>query len=157
MLYIGWVILNFGMLCLFLFYCLVAGKVIRQTMGVGPLLLILFGLIGLGSGPAPPTTAKKEPMVVLTGPAEHLFVPVADFYLASIQLSTTYQHGRIYHNDVLPTGFWFGCRWQTTSVRTELAGPRLRYAVTGVLVWKLLGLELYREHKELAGTVALRQ
>lgn len=156
MLYISWVILNFGILCLFLFYCLVAGKVIRQTMGVGPLLLILFGLIALGSGPTPPAIGKKKPVVVLAGPAERVFVPVTDFYLASIQLSTLYQHGRIYHNDVLPVGFWFGCRWQTTSVRTELAGPRLRYAITGVLVWKLLGLSLYRQPQVLTGSAALR-
>ena len=52
-------------------------------------------------------------------------------------------------------GFESGTRWETTSIETNLSedNSKLTYHINGVVVWHLLGIEFYRQTKDLDGEV----
>lgn len=52
-------------------------------------------------------------------------------------------------------GFQSGTRWETKSIETSLSedDTKLAYRINGVVVWHLLGVEFYRQTKDLVGEV----
>ena len=56
-------------------------------------------------------------------------------------------------------GFESGTRWETTSIETNLSedNSKLTYHINGVVVWHLLGIEFYRQTKDLDGEVDFKK
>jgi hypothetical protein len=161
MLYLLWTALNGVAFCYFFAASIASIKAIRERVGLLPLLVVVFGLLSFRGGSQRDSTPAHQPASsVLAGPVEHLFPTIENYYIAYIQLAISHKPAADSSQVVFASshlsGLALGNTWEPTSTGGTMQGNQLHYYADGIMHWRMLGTTLYREHKHLTGTVALR-
>jgi nicotinamide riboside transporter PnuC len=163
--YLLWTALNGVVLIYFVASGIYALQVLWQRLGVGPLLVLLFGLYAWGTSAQQPvadahTPPQKTSLARHAGIPTHLYVPLENHYLNSLALATTYWEQPatigLLPSHVYLTGFRFGTTWHCELAEVTINDKLLTYEVYGTMDWRLLGVTLYQQHKHLHGQVAVR-
>ena len=161
MLYLLWTALNGAAFCYFFAASIASIKAIRERVGLLPLLVVVFGLLSFRGDPQQDSTPAHQPASnVLVGPVGRLFPEAENYYIAHIQLIISYKlaadSSRVLAASSHLSGLTLGNSWEPTSTGGTIQGNQLHYYADGIMHWRVLGTTLYREHKHLTGTVALR-
>jgi hypothetical protein len=118
--YLLWTALNGVVLIYFVAAGVYALQAIWQRLGVGPLLVLLFGVYAWGRSAQQPEanapTPPQQPSPALhAGVPTRLYLPLENHYLNALALATTYWErpattGQL-PSQVYFTGFRFGNAW----------------------------------------------
>ncbi|WP_133163352.1 hypothetical protein [Siphonobacter curvatus] len=169
MLHLFWNLLNLAILLYFLYLCLKATQLLRQKLGWWAAAIFVVGVFSSAgkSGTNQADEVQKQGLVsrnrVVEQAISRIQVKLQKELLSSYNLYLLYGPAKdsssIVVIDAYSTmnGLTGGVVWKPKFITVNTAGNTLKYNVTGILEWRLLGMTLYSEFKHYQGNAPLNE
>lgn len=169
MLHLLWNLLNLAILLYFLYLCLKATQLLRQNLGWWAASIFVIGIFS-SAGKSVTQQAdevQKQGLVSRNRVAEQAIrrtqVKLQKELLSSYNLYLMYGPAEDSSNVVVidaystMNGLTGAVVWKPKFIAVHPAGNTLKYNVTGILEWRLLGMTLYSEFKQHQGNIPLNE
>ncbi len=176
MLYLIWGLINLALFVGFIGLCLGATKMVRKRFGIFACILFVFGMLSFAGGTNDDDSGDHGTDKIKTW--NFTSADSASYYVKGVQNTTLeetftlkYMLGIKYgqHNKTMSavpmsassstTGLVMGTSWQPLSINLHSTAnsKQLRYVVTGIVKWKLLGATIYAQLKEFNGLAEMNK
>lgn len=153
MVHLLWGILNFIILFYFLLTVFKALRLVREKMGLLPVLVIVFGLMSFVNS----HVQDEETTIRHRNDEVRAFktLKLEDDWVTSYLMDIRYQKD---HDEIIPvkldaqaTGFVFGTNIKTGVFTINRRGDKFEYEIIITVKWNLMGSEVYSESKSYKG------
>ncbi len=175
MLYLIWALLNTAIFIFFLVTCFRATKLVREKLGMLPVIVFVFGLLSFMSN-ADSENDNKEPgssqlrtwkFTALDSLDENstaiINVDLEKTWIVDYQLGIKYGKDKKGISNIpisaysSANGWVVGTNWRPSSIIVNTNEQnQLEYEVNSTLEWKLLGMTVYAQPKNYNGTASLK-
>ncbi len=166
MLEIVWAILNIALLIYFFIVCIKAVRITRRKLGIFAAFVLAFGLLSFMTADKSFYTAESRQFNLQTEPipAEQGF-----FYRqvldktwttqVTLQIKYVKKNGKVdlLNAQTTRSGLVMGIDWEPVTVSVKKHGEGYTYVVIGNIEWRILGVQVYSQHKKYTGSIKLFQ
>lgn len=166
MLYLSWTILNIGLFLLFILVCFQATKIVREKLGLLISIVFALGLLSfVNSSSSGNNQVRKWKFTpedqIKPNTSNYSNITIDKTLISRIDVGVLYGKEKTSNRNVgieansSLFGFLGGHIWkpQIISVEATLPEGKLKYYVTGLLEWKLLGVTVYSQSKIYCGII----
>lgn len=177
MVYILWGLLNLVLLVFFIGICFRAAKLLRENIGLLASIVFVFGLLSFAGNsgnkneayPHTNNQVKKWTFTpderIMPDTWKYVTTPIdKTSWLSTINLGIAYGREKI-SAKLIPleatsttTGFVSGHQWKPDAIIVDTTATvgKLRYDVSGLLEWNLLGTRIYTQSKMYSGFINVK-